>query len=103
MLKMKKTLGILLAVCFLMSVTVATVGASTVSIPKEVKGNNLVKGENVYIKNLVVAKNLVIIKINNVRHHLKHAHNHLKHVHHHFPKIAAAGLNNPSTATTATV
>jgi hypothetical protein len=95
MLKMKKTLGILLAVCFLMSITVATVGASTVSIPKEVKGNSLVKGENVYIKNLVVEKKLIIIKINNVHHHLKHAH-------HHFPKIAAAGLNNPSTATNTT-
>lgn len=69
MSKMTKTLGILLAVCFLMSVTVASVSAhatgSTYGSQQMEKGSmNWEKGSSkgilVYIKNLVIAKDVAI-------------------------------------------
>jgi hypothetical protein len=63
--RMIKTLGILLAICFLMSVTVAAVSADPVdntnSSQKNAKGfMQGMQGKIVYIRNLIVATNVVI-------------------------------------------
>ena len=43
--QMKKTLGILLAVCFLMSVTIATVSAEKISTESEISKNTTMFNE----------------------------------------------------------
>jgi hypothetical protein len=63
--RMIKTLGILLAICFLMAVTVAAVNADPVdntnASQKNAKGfMQGMQGKIVYIRNLIVATNVVI-------------------------------------------
>jgi hypothetical protein len=79
--QMRKILGVLLVVCFLMSITVAAVSAepadNTKLTDKNMNGTKLAKGlagmklvkglsqgKDVHIKNLVIIRNLVIIKGN---------------------------------------
>jgi hypothetical protein len=88
-MKITKILGILLAVCFLMSVTAAAVSAdpidntkltdknmSKMKLTKGLAGMKLAKGlsqeKEVNIQNLVIIKNLVIIN-NNLAHPLLRA------------------------------
>lgn len=74
-----KTLSILLATCFLMSVT-AAVSADPVEktnlTDKNMTGMKLIRGlpqgKDVHIKNLIIIRNLVIIKSNRA-HPLLHA------------------------------
>jgi hypothetical protein len=70
--QMRKTIGIFLAVCFLMSITAVAVNADLVEktnlTDKNMTGMKLEKGlsqgKDVHIKNLVIIRNLVIIKSN---------------------------------------
>jgi hypothetical protein len=70
--QMRKTIGIFLAVCFLMSITAVAVNADPVEktnlTDKNMTGMKLEKGlsqgKDVHIKNLVIIRNLVIIKSN---------------------------------------
>ena len=66
--RMAKTLGILLAVCFLMSVAAAAVSAdpcdnssASQKYAKGMQGKELMKGKPIVIRNLIIAKNVVII------------------------------------------
>jgi hypothetical protein len=62
-----KTLGILLAVCFLMSVTAAAVSTdpgdnsrASQKYAKGMQGKELMKGKPIVIRNLIIAKNVVV-------------------------------------------
>jgi disulfide oxidoreductase YuzD len=63
--RMINTLGFLLAICFLMSVTVAAVSADAVNNTKASQKNAKglmqgMQGKNVYIRNLIIASNVAI-------------------------------------------
>jgi hypothetical protein len=75
---MRKTLGIFLAVCFLMSITAAAVSADPVekslTSQKNIKGmmqgmqgKEMTKGKPVVIRNLIIARNVVIFNGRNTR------------------------------------
>jgi hypothetical protein len=76
--QMRKTLGIFLAVCFLMSITAAAVSADPVdkslTSQKNIKGmmqgmqgKEMTKGKPVVIRNLIIARNVVIFNGRNTR------------------------------------
>jgi len=80
--KMKKTIGILLAVCFLMSVTAAVISA----VPSVVKEK----------KTAVVILQKEKVKIFKWPHH-HHHHHHRHHHHHHHSKAIADIIDNNTT------
>jgi hypothetical protein len=76
--QMRKTLGIFLAVCFLMSITAAAVSADPVDksitsqkytkgVMQGIQGKEMTKGKPVVIRNLIIARNVVIFNGRNTR------------------------------------
>jgi hypothetical protein len=82
--QMRKTLGIFLAVCVLMSITAAAVSAdpvdksltsqkNTKGVMQGMQGKEMTKGKPVVIRNLIIARNVVIFNGRNTRPFLRAA------------------------------
>jgi hypothetical protein len=84
--QMKKTLGILLAVCFLLSVTAAAASAHGHSGPAVVKEKKIVShccGPVVVKEKKTVILIVQDVKTKIYKHHHKHHHGHHHKMHHH--------------------